>query len=315
MKGFGTLQNRVAHEMKVVAAPRNNSRRKEFFWAAVFLLPTLVTLIALRLAPIVSAVFSSFYTSFPGGLQPAIYTGWENFNFVFSDPDFLNTIRRTILFNLIINPVQIALSLLVSIIMVQRIKFEGVWRTLVFIPITIPIVGSTITWHAIFKPDGPLNAFLSTVGISDQPFINSPEQALTSISVVASWIGIGYWMMFLISGLRAIPSEIYDAAEIDRAGPIRVFFSITLPLLRRTLLFVLVATTVANFVLFAPIQLLTAGGPESTTTLLIYDTYRETYVYGGRNLGATKGLILALIMILFACIQFYLMQEKKDKVK
>lgn len=296
-------------------SPRSSVKKKEFFWALVFLAPSLIALVSMRLMPILSSLFSSFYTAFPGGIQPAVYTGWENFKFVLTDPDFLSTIRRTILFNLVINPVQIALSLFVSVVMVQRIRFEGIWRTLVFIPITIPIVGSSITWYAIFKPDGPLNALLLTIGLNGQPFLNSPEQALISISVVASWIGIGYWMMFLISGLRAIPSEIYDAAEIDRAGPIRVFFSITLPLLRRTLLFVLVATTVANFVLFAPIQLLTAGGPESTTTLLIYDTYRETYVYGGRNLGATKGLILALIMILFACIQFYLMQEKKDKVK
>ena len=269
----------------------------------------------MRLMPILSSLFSSFYTAFPGGIQPAVYTGWENFKFVLTDPDFLSTIRRTILFNLVINPVQIALSLFVSVVMVQRIRFEAIWRTLVFIPITIPIVGSSITWYAIFKPDGPLNALLLTIGLNGQPFLNSPEQALISISVVASWIGIGYWMMFLISGLRAVPAEIYDAAEIDRAGPIRVFFSITLPLIKRTLLFVLVATTVANFVLFAPIQLLTAGGPESTTTLLIYDTYRETYAYGNRNLGATKGLILASIMLAFASIQFFLMREPKESGK
>ena len=296
-------------------SPRSSVKKKEFFWALVFLAPSLIALVSMRLMPILSYLFSSFYTAFPGGIQPAVYTGWENFKFVLTDPDFLSTIRRTILFNLVINPVQIALSLFVSVVMVQRIRFEAIWRTLVFIPITIPIVGSSITWYAIFKPDVPLNALLLTIGLNGQPFLNSPEQALISISVVASWIGIGYWMMFLISGLRAVPAEIYDAAEIDRAGPIRVFFSITLPLIKRTLLFVLVATTVANFVLFAPIQLLTAGGPESTTTLLIYDTYRETYAYGNRNLGATKGLILASIMLAFASIQFFLMREPKESGK
>jgi multiple sugar transport system permease protein len=306
------VNNGLASKRTLKFSPRSSIKRKELFWALVFLLPSLIALVSMRLMPILSSLFSSFYTAFPGGLMPAVYTGWENFSFVLSDPDFRNTIKRTILFNLVINPVQIALSLMVSVVMVQRIRFEGIWRTLVFIPITIPIVGSTITWHAIFKPDGPLNAFLMTLGLNDQPFLNSPDQALASISVVASWIGIGYWMMFLISGLRAVPAEIYDAAEIDRAGPIRIFFSITLPLIKRTLLFVLVATTVANFVLFAPIQLLTAGGPESTTTLLIYDTYRETYVYGSRNLGATKGLILTMIMLVFAAIQFYLMRENKE---
>jgi multiple sugar transport system permease protein len=289
------------------------AKRNEYFWAATLLLPTLLALLILRITPMIAAINSSLYTAFPGGVRPAIFSGLENYRNVFSDPDFIGTIERTFLFNLVINPLQISLSLLISVLMVQRIRLEGLWRTLIFIPVTIPTVGSAITWQAILSPDGPLNAFLVKIGFKPQPFLNSPHQSLPSITLIASWIGIGYWMMFLIAGLRSVPSEIYEAAEIDRAGPIRVFFKITLPLIKRQLLFVLVADIVANFVLFAPIQLLTAGGPESSTTLLIFDAYRTTYGYGSRNLGSTKVVILSIIMICFVIVQFSLLRDKKVK--
>lgn len=289
------------------------AKKNEYFWAGALLLPTLLALILLRITPMIASVNSSLYTAFPGGIHPAVFSGLENYRSVFSDSDFIATIERTFLFNLVINPLQISLSLLVSVLMVQRIRFEGLWRTLIFIPVTIPIVGSSIGWQAILDPYGPFNAFLVTLGFEPQPFLNSPHQSLPSITLIASWIGIGYWMMFLIAGLRSVPSEIYEAAEIDRAGPIRVFFKITLPLIKRQLLFVLVADIVANFVLFAPIQLLTAGGPESSTTLLMFDSYRTTYGYGSRNLGLTKVVILSIIMICFVALQFSLLREKKVK--
>jgi multiple sugar transport system permease protein len=197
------------------------------------------------------------------------------------------------------------------VLFVQRIPLVGAWRTLVFVPVTVPIVGSCIAWGAALNPNGPINALLSALGGNPQPFLTSPDQALACIIVLASWIGIGYWMLFLISGLQAIPEDLYDAAKIDRAGPFRTFFHITIPMLRRPLLFVLVADTVANFVLFVPVQLLTQGGPQGSTTLLMFDAYRTTYGYGSRNLGAAEVVILTLIMIFFVLLQFRLLREEK----
>jgi multiple sugar transport system permease protein len=119
-------------------------------------------------------------------------------------------------------------------------------------------------------------------------------------------------MLFLVSGLQAIPEELYDAAKIDRAGPFRTFLSITLPMLRRPLLFVLVADTVANFVLFVPVQLLTQGGPQSSTTLLMFEAYRTSYAFGSRNLGAAQVVLLTVIMLFFVLLQFRLLREEGE---
>lgn len=297
------------------AAPRVGSRRRttvrrrELFWAVVFLLPAVSALVVLRIAPTVGAVVDSLYKAFPGGIIPATFAGLQNYRSLFGDPNFIDTIVRTLVFNLIINPVQIGISLVVAVLFVQRIPLVGVWRTLLFIPVTIPIVGSCIAWGAALSPDGPVNGLITALGGDPQPFFTSPDQALACIIVLASWIGIGYWMLFLIAGLQAIPSELYDAARVDRAGPVRTFFSITLPLLRRPLLFVLVADTVANFVLFVPVQLLTQGGPQGSTTLLMFDAWRTTYGYGSRNLGAAQVVILTAIMLFFVLLQFRLLRE------
>jgi multiple sugar transport system permease protein len=284
----------------------------EAFWGAVFLAPVVVSLVVLRIVPTVGAVTSSLYKAFPGGIIPATYAGLHNYRSLFGDPNFNATIVRTIVFNLVINPVQILIALLVAVLLVQRIPLVGLWRTLLFIPVTIPIVGSCIAWGAALNPEGPVNAILSAFGGNPQPFFTSPKQALGCIIVLASWIGIGYWMLFLVSGLQAIPEDLYDAAKIDRAGPFRTFIHITLPMLQRPLLFVLVADTVANFVLFVPVQLLTQGGPQSSTTLLMFEAYRTTFAYGSRNLGAAQVVLLTAIMLVFVLLQFRLLREDRE---
>ena len=123
------------------------------------------------------------------------------------------------------------------------------------------------------QPSGPINGFLTLLHLSPQPFLTSPPQVVGSIILMVSWIGIGYWMMFLIAGLKDIPETYYEAARIDGAGTLRTFFFITVPLLRRQLLFVLVADTVSNFVLFAPSQILTNGGPQGQSDFLMYNIY------------------------------------------
>ena len=292
---------------------RRAGRRQELFWGAVFLAPVLVSLVVLRIVPAVGAISSSLYKAFPGGIIPATYAGLANYRSLFGDPDFNATIVRTIAFNLVINPLQILMALFVAVLFVQRIPLVGLWRTLLFVPVTIPIVGSCIAWGAALNPEGPVNAVLSALGGTPQPFFTSPGQALACIIVIASWIGIGYWMLFLVSGLQAIPEELYDAAKIDRAGPLSTFVHITIPMLRRPLLFVLVADTVANFVLFVPVQLLTQGGPQSSTTLLMFEAYRTSYAFGSRNLGAAQVVLLTVIMLFFVLLQFRLLREEGEQ--
>lgn len=294
------------------ARPRRGRRRiNERAWAAAFLAPALIAIVSMRIAPTVQAFTSSLYRGFPGGLLEPVFTGFSNYQDLWANEGFRQTVLRTLVFNLVINPLQIALALLIAIVMTRKIHLRGPLRTLVFVPATVPIVGSSIVWGIALQPRGPVNAIIEALGGRGQPFFTSPDQALGSIILVASWIGIGYWMLFLIAGIHAIPEEYYEAAKLDRAGPVRTFFSVTIPLLKRPLLFVLVADTVANFVLFVPVQIVTGGGPQNSTTMQMFNAYRTTYTYGSKNLGAAEVVILTLIMLVFVAIQFRLLREER----
>lgn len=288
-----------------------NSRRKLLIWILVFLAPAVIAIAVLRVLPAIEAVKTSFYTGVPGGVQPPTFAGLENYLDLWSNEAFRETVIRTLVFNLIINPLQIILALAIALVMTKKVYLRGLWRTLVFIPTAVPIVGSTIVWGIALRPKGPVNTIIAAFGGSPQQFFTSPNQALASIMLVASWIGIGFWMLFLIAGLNAIPQEYYEAARLDRAGPIRSFFSITIPLLKRPILFVLVANTVANFVLFVPVQMLTNGGPESSTNLLMFDAYRTSFTYGNHYLGSAEVVILTLIMLAIVLVQFRLLREDR----
>ncbi|CAM3369683.1 carbohydrate ABC transporter permease [Occultella aeris] len=293
-------------------APRRLSRRrKELAWAVIFLAPAIIAILTLRIAPSIGAVISSLHRGFPGGVLEPVFSGFRNYSDLLANEAFRDTVVRTVVFNVIINPLQVAIALMVAVLVTRRVGAPGLWRTLIFIPATVPIVGSSIVWGVALRPEGPINAIIEALGGTPQPFFTSGDQALASIMLVLSWIGIGYWMLFLISGIQSIPEEYYEAARLDRAGPIRTFFSITIPLLKRPLLFVLVADTVANFVVFVPIQMLTNGGPQNSTTMQMFNAYRTTYTYGSKNLGAAEVVILTLIMLVFVAIQFRMLREDR----
>ena len=139
------------------------------------------------------------------------------------------------------------------------------------------------------------------------------DQALFCIIVMVSWVGVGYWMTFLVAGLKDIPSSLYEAAEIDGASRWQQFRFITLPQLRRPLTFVLVADTVANFLVFAPVQILTGGGPEGSTDLIMNNLYSRAFITNDTSGAAAQTLILVSIVVFVVAIQFRLMMPKEGQ--
>ena len=185
----------------------------------------------------------------------------------------------------------------------------SLWRTIVVLPIAIPPSVSAVVWGVGYRPDGPINAVLQALGIEAQRFLTSPDQALTSIIVIVSWVGVGYWMTFLLAGLQDIPRALYEAAAIDGADRWQRFRYVTLPLLRRPLTFVLVANTVANFLVFAPIQILTSGGPEGSTNLIMNEIFARAYTAGDISSAHAATVVLVAIVLVIVVIQFRLMSK------
>ena len=155
-------------------------------------------------------------------------------------------------------------------------------------------------------------AAANDTGAPAQPWLTSASLALYSIIAIATWKGISYWMIFIIGGLQNISPEIYDAARIDGVKPWQRLAFITIPLLRPTLLFVLVADVSINFLLFAPIFMLTQGGPADSTNVLMYEAYKSGFVFG--DMGRAMAIIVVVVAILLVIVglQFKLLSGRRE---
>src|SRR3984885_2239448 len=289
------------------------SGRRSVWIAYLLLLPALICLAVFRLYPIASAVFGSLVTE--SAIQPGsqIFVGIQNYLQLFADPIFWQSLWVTLKLNLVINPLQVFLALLLAVMANQRFRAISFYRLLFFIPLGVSLPIACILWHIMLDPNsGLLNSLLNLVGIPAQPFLISQSQALWSIVAIATWKGVSFWMIFLWAGLQNVPREVLEAATIDGAGRIRRFLRITLPLIRRPLLFVLVTDTAVNFLLFVPMFLLTRGGPSYSTNILMYEVDKSGFVYGDMGRSLALVVVLLLLVMVTVLIQFRLFSREAE---
>ncbi len=275
-------------------------RGKQQIIPYLFLLPALILLIVFNLLPtIATAVESMFVISLRSGDR--VFAGFANYNRIFNDPIFWKSLQVTVVFSLIVNPFQITLALGLAMLINQKLPGIGIFRSIYLLPVAVSLNVTAIVWRLMLdKNTGMINGILFQLGIERQPFLHSTDLALWSIIMIASWIGVPLWSLFILAGLQNIPEPVLEAAKIDGANSWQSFTRITLPLLRRVLAFVLVADTVANFLLFAPILLTTQGGPQLSTNLILYETYRRGFLYG--DLGASAAMLSVMLIIVFLIV-------------
>jgi multiple sugar transport system permease protein len=285
-----------------------STRRRTTLVAFAMLAPALVVLVAMRVVPLFSAIGLSFqHVSLATG--ETTFDGLANYLYLFTDGNFYSMLVVTLVFNLILNPVIVVLSTALALLLVQHVPFVGVWRSMIFVPAAVPGAVVALIWSTALQPDGLVNGILQSVGLPAQPFLTSANQAAFSIGIMVTWGALGYWMIFIIAGLKDIPASLYEAASIDGAGWWRRLFAITLPLLKRPMAFVLIACTVGSFLLFAPVQILTKGGPNGSTNLIMYDIYNRSYLLGDIGVGQAEVVVLLVILSLIVALQFRMMKE------
>ena len=294
-----------------------NFFKRQWMVPYLFLAPALIGTIAFKLYPIFIGFWESLiYTSFSGGAEKRIFVWFENYQYLFDDKIFWKSLEITAFLTIIINPLQIAMSLGLALLLMRKSKFIRIIRSLYLLPIGIALPIATIIWGLMLDPNqGLINGLIGVFGIPPQPFLVSENQALWCIIAIATWKGVAFWMLFLLAGLEDIPKQYYEAAEIDGATSFQKFRYVTLPQLKRTILFVFVADTAANFVLMVPMIILTKGGPLQSTNVLIYEGYRSGFYYQdwGRSLSIIT--ILTVITLIVIGLQLLFLSEKNEGIK
>jgi multiple sugar transport system permease protein len=271
----------------------------------LFLLPAIGLLLIFNLFPTIATLYESLHAdSLVSGAR--IFVGLENFQRVFNDPVFWKSLRVTLLFSVLVNPIQLVLALGLAVLANQKVRGIEIFRSIYLLPVAVSLNVTAVVWGLMLDSNsGVVNGVLALLGIPAQPFLTAPTHALWSIIILATWKGVPLWSLFFLAGLQGIPEAVIEAAKMDGANRWRLFTQITLPLLRGVMIFVLVADTVANFLLFAPILLLTQGGPQLSTNLIMYETYRRGFVYG--DLGASAAMLWIMLLIVFVVIGFEFM--------
>jgi len=285
--------------------------RVESWTPYLFLAPAIFLLIFFRYIPIGLGFEEALYTNALSQVGGRKFVGLENFILLYEDPVVWQSFKTTLIFSLVVNPLQVGLALLLAELINQRVPGIAVFRAIYLVPVAISINVTAIAWGLALDPNyGLINGIIRTLGLPRQPFLNHPSQALWSIIGIISWIGVPYWSLFFLAGLQGISTDVLESARVDGAGSLRTFLSIKLPLLRRIIAFVLVADTVTNFTLFAPVYLLTRGGPQLSTHLVMYEAWRRGLVYGDIGIASAMISVLVIVVIVFVLLEFIVLRPQ-----
>ncbi|CAN5877489.1 sugar ABC transporter permease [soil metagenome] len=241
----------------------------------------------------------------------ARFVGLRNYADMFGNSVFWIAVRNTFYFALVGGPLTVAASLAAALLINARVvRYKSFFRTIFFIPFVTTLVAVAIVWRYLYHPQyGMLNYALGWFGVAPIDWLGNPRTAMPAIIMLAIWKNFGYNMLIFIAGMQTIPSELYEAAELDGAGALRQFRHITLPMLAPTFLFVGVITMIGYFQLFAEPYVMTAGGPLRSTTSLVLLMYEEGFRWWRMGAAASVAFILFAIILAWTLIQFRLQRE------
>lgn len=279
----------------------NYRQRSEFLWGWFFILPTIIGLVVLNIYPIFSTIYQSFHRTGDFG-RNNIFIGLENYKKALSDPKIVQSIINTLLYMIYEVPLSIIISLVLAVLLNQKIKGRSAYRTIFFLPMVAAPAAIAMVWKWLYNTEYGLINHIFHTKIS---WISDPRYSLISVAIIGIWSIIGYNMVLFLAGLQEVPRDFYEAAEIDGAGPVRQFFNITLPMISPTIYFVLVTRVIGALQVFDTIfMVMDRTNPAlNKTQSLVYLFYKTSFEEGNKGYGATIVVVLLIITMIFTVIQ------------
>lgn len=277
---------------------------KNMAMAYLFLLPNLVGFLIFTLIPIVCSMGLSFMEW--DSANPMVFVRFENFKRLWTDDTFKISLWNTVYYSVFTVPLTMAAALGLAIILNQKMKGINIFRTIFFFPHVASLVAIAVVWNLLFHPTlGPVNNILRFLGIANPPgWTSSVDWAMPVIIIVSIWKSMGYYMILYLSGLQAIPRELYEAAKVDGANSFQRFKSITLPMLTPTTFFVSIMLTIACFKVFDLVSVMTNGGPGRATNVLVFNIYNTAFINYEFGYASAISMILFIIVLAITIVQF-----------
>ena len=276
----------------------------------LLLAPQLAITVVFFFLPAGQAMWQSFRLEDPFGLSSQ-FVGLSNFADLFANSDYVNSFEITAVFSLSVSVLGLSISLLLAVMADRVVKAAGVYKTLLIWPYAVATAVAGVLWMFMFSPSvGVIAVYLARLGFSWNPRLDGYD-AMTLVVLASVWKQISYNFLFFLAGLQSIPRSLIEAAAIDGASPARRFWTIVFPLLSPTTFFLLVVNVIyAFFDTFAIIDIMTQGGPGTSTAILVYKVYNSGFK--GLDIGssASQSVILMLIVIVLTVVQFRYIDRK-----
>jgi len=290
--------------------------RRQWTWGTLFLLPWIIGFFAFQLMPILFTVFLSF-TDYAGTSEFKMgnfnFVGWENYKQLFADPIVLPSMGVTLKFALIGIPLGLIIPLILALLVnSRRLIASSLFRTLFYLPTVIPVVAGAIIFGGVLNSQsGWLNLFLKAIGIAEPPrWFSDPGWAGLALNLLATW-SVGNGMIILLAGLQGVPTELYEAATVDGAGPITRFFYITLPMISPVIFYNITIGAIIAFQYFVPALLIggTNGNPQGSLMFFPMHFYREAFVYSHMGYASVLAEIIFVVTMAATGLLFYFGQR------
>jgi multiple sugar transport system permease protein len=272
--------------------------------------PAAVLLVTFLLIPIGLTFALAFTDARLISPRPAQFIGMDNFTRLFQDETFWKSLRNTVIFALVIVPLQSAFALGLAVLVNQKMRGTNFFRTVYFLPVVTSIVVVSMLWQFMYQPNGLINQFLAHFGVKGPDWLGDTKWALFSIIVMSAWQAVGFHMVIWLSGLQTISADLYEAADLDGAGRWQQFRYVTWPGLFQTRTFILITITIAAFSLFAQVNIMTQGGPLDSTSTLVFMAVRSGFQQQQTGYAAAISLVFFALVLIVTMINRYFTREK-----
>jgi len=270
----------------------------------VFVLPATVLIVLFGIIPIGWVVVLSLQHN--DLLTAPTWAGLSNYRELVHDPEFRDSVRRTIVYTVLFVPISVGGALAVALLLNSEIRFNRFYRTAVFVPVATSTVATGILFNWLLDPTyGIANYLLGKVGLGPYGFFQDPDQALYAIVAMTVWGWLGFDVIIYLAALQGIPADVLEAAALDGASRWGTFRHVVLPLLSPATLFLLVWSTINALQVFDEIYVTTRGGPLQATTVLVYELYNQAFALFHAGYAAAIALVLFLITLVFSVIQLW----------
>lgn len=297
-----------AHKAQSFPQVRQQSRRRRITLIGIgFILPFLIFYVAFLIWPMILGLRMSFFNWTISGAGAADFLGLQNYQELFGDPSFWQSLGVTFIFTIISTPLLVILALVLALLVNRAIPARAVFRTIFFAPFVLPVSVVALIWNWLYQPGfGLVNAMLAAVGISPVGWLSDPNAALYAVIILTVWWTVGFNFVLFLAGMQQIPVELNEAAALDGAGAFARIRYVTIPLLNRTTSLIFILQVIASLQIFNQAYLLMGGadGPNFSTRGVVQYIYESGFTLYRVGFASAMSYILFIIILIISVGQF-----------